>query len=87
MIWSIAKITGLTATRAGGKLEVRWHAADALNCNHPAEAPFFFQELYRGSEILLRLVEPLPDEFPSDFLRRLHREFVRACALDMRCRR
>jgi hypothetical protein len=25
------KITGLTATRAGGKLEVKWHAADALN--------------------------------------------------------
>jgi hypothetical protein len=25
------KITGLAATRAGGKLEVRWHAADALN--------------------------------------------------------
>lgn len=25
------QITGLTATRAGGKLEVRWHAADALN--------------------------------------------------------
>jgi len=25
------KITGLTATRAGGKLQVRWHAADALN--------------------------------------------------------
>jgi hypothetical protein len=25
------KITGLTATRSGGKLEVRWHAADALN--------------------------------------------------------
>ncbi|MBZ5618272.1 MAG: hypothetical protein LAQ69_05975 [Acidobacteriia bacterium] len=25
------KITGLAATRAAGKLEVRWHAADALN--------------------------------------------------------
>ncbi|MGB7718323.1 MAG: hypothetical protein WBL65_00395 [Bryobacteraceae bacterium] len=25
------KITGLAATRTGGKLEVRWHAADALN--------------------------------------------------------
>ena len=25
------KITGLTAVRNGGKLEVRWHAADALN--------------------------------------------------------
>jgi len=25
------KITGLAATRGGGKLEVRWHAADALN--------------------------------------------------------
>jgi sugar lactone lactonase YvrE len=25
------KITGLTATRNGGKIEVRWHAADALN--------------------------------------------------------
>ena len=25
------KITGLTATRAGGKLQARWHAADALN--------------------------------------------------------
>jgi hypothetical protein len=25
------KITGLTATRNGGKLEVRWHASDALN--------------------------------------------------------
>jgi hypothetical protein len=25
------KITGLTATRSGNKLEVRWHAADALN--------------------------------------------------------
>jgi sugar lactone lactonase YvrE len=25
------KITGLTAARNGGKLEVRWHAADALN--------------------------------------------------------
>jgi len=25
------KITGLTATRSGGKLLVRWHAADALN--------------------------------------------------------
>jgi hypothetical protein len=25
------KITGLTATRAGSKLQVKWHAADALN--------------------------------------------------------
>ena len=25
------KITGLTAARSGGKLQVRWHAADALN--------------------------------------------------------
>ena len=25
------KITGLSATRAGGKLQVKWHAADALN--------------------------------------------------------
>jgi hypothetical protein len=25
------KITGLAATRNGGKLEIRWHAADALN--------------------------------------------------------
>ncbi len=25
------KITGLTAARAGGKLQVKWHAADALN--------------------------------------------------------
>lgn len=25
------RITGLTASRAGGKLEARWHAADALN--------------------------------------------------------
>ncbi|HEV2446473.1 MAG TPA: hypothetical protein VGS58_11145 [Candidatus Sulfopaludibacter sp.] len=25
------KITGLSASRAGGKIEVRWHAADALN--------------------------------------------------------
>jgi hypothetical protein len=25
------KITGLAATRSGGKLAVRWHAADALN--------------------------------------------------------
>jgi hypothetical protein len=25
------KVTGLTATRAAGKLQVRWHAADALN--------------------------------------------------------
>jgi hypothetical protein len=25
------KITGLTATRSGGKLQVRWHAADALS--------------------------------------------------------
>jgi len=25
------KITGLTATRSGGKLQIRWHAADALN--------------------------------------------------------
>jgi hypothetical protein len=25
------QITGLTATRSGGKLAVRWHAADALN--------------------------------------------------------
>jgi sugar lactone lactonase YvrE len=25
------KITGLAATRTGGKLEIRWHAADALN--------------------------------------------------------
>ncbi|HJZ96197.1 MAG TPA: hypothetical protein VKE70_06805, partial [Candidatus Solibacter sp.] len=25
------KITGLTATRSGGRIEVKWHAADALN--------------------------------------------------------
>ena len=25
------KITGLTAARAGSKLQVKWHAADALN--------------------------------------------------------
>ncbi len=25
------RITGLAATRSGNKLEVRWHAADALN--------------------------------------------------------
>jgi len=31
------KITGLTATRTGGKLEVRWHAADALNNVSKAE--------------------------------------------------
>ncbi len=31
------KITALTATRTGGKLEVRWHAADALNNIDQAE--------------------------------------------------
>ena len=31
------KITGLSATRNGGKLEVRWHAADALNIISRAE--------------------------------------------------
>jgi hypothetical protein len=31
------KITGLTATRSGGKLEVRWHAADAINNIDKAE--------------------------------------------------
>jgi hypothetical protein len=31
------KITGLTASRNGGKLEVRWHAADALNYIGKAE--------------------------------------------------
>jgi len=31
------KITGLAATRAGNKLEVRWHAADALNNIDKAE--------------------------------------------------
>ncbi|HLK47551.1 MAG TPA: hypothetical protein VKT49_05420 [Bryobacteraceae bacterium] len=31
------KITGLTATRNGGKLQVRWHAADALNNIEKAE--------------------------------------------------
>jgi hypothetical protein len=31
------KITGLTATRTGGKLEVRWHAVDALNNISKAE--------------------------------------------------
>jgi len=31
------KITGLTASRSGGKLEVRWHAADALNNISKAE--------------------------------------------------
>jgi hypothetical protein len=31
------KITGLTATRNGGKLQVRWHAADALNNVDKAE--------------------------------------------------
>ncbi len=31
------KITSLTATRNGGKLEVRWHAADALNNLEKAE--------------------------------------------------
>jgi ligand-binding sensor domain-containing protein len=31
------KITGLSATRNGGKLEVRWHAADALNNLSKAE--------------------------------------------------
>jgi hypothetical protein len=31
------KITGLTAARSGGKLEVRWHAADALNNISKAE--------------------------------------------------
>jgi hypothetical protein len=25
------KITGLAASRTGGKLQIRWHAADALN--------------------------------------------------------
>jgi hypothetical protein len=31
------KITGLSATRTAGKLEVRWHAADALNNISKAE--------------------------------------------------
>ena len=31
------KITGLTATRNGGKLEVRWHASDAINNISKAE--------------------------------------------------
>lgn len=31
------KITGLTATRNGGKLQIRWHAADALNNIQKAE--------------------------------------------------
>jgi sugar lactone lactonase YvrE len=31
------KITGLAATRSGGKLQVRWHAADALNDLDKAE--------------------------------------------------
>jgi hypothetical protein len=31
------KITGLTASRNGGKLEIRWHAADALNDISKAE--------------------------------------------------
>ena len=31
------RITGVTATRSGGKLEIRWHAADALNNIKKAE--------------------------------------------------
>ena len=31
------KITGLAAARNGGKLEIRWHAADALNNISKAE--------------------------------------------------
>jgi hypothetical protein len=31
------KITGLTATRNGAKLQVRWHAADAINAIAKAE--------------------------------------------------
>jgi hypothetical protein len=56
------KITGLAATRAGGKLEVRWHAADALNTIAKAE-----YSLDGGEWTVVAPVTKLSDSLDLDY--------------------
>ena len=56
------KITGLAATRAGGKLEVRWHAADALNNIAKAE-----YSLDGGEWTVVAPVTKLSDSLDLDY--------------------
>jgi hypothetical protein len=56
------KITGLAATRAGGKLEVRWHAADALNNITKAE-----YSLDGGEWTVVEPVTKLSDSLDLDY--------------------
>jgi sugar lactone lactonase YvrE len=56
------KITGLAATRAGGKLEVRWHAADALNIISKAE-----YSLDGGEWTVVAPVTKLSDSLDLDY--------------------
>jgi hypothetical protein len=56
------KITGLAATRAGGKLEVRWHAADALNNVTKAE-----YSLDGGEWTVVAPVTKLSDSLDLDY--------------------
>ena len=56
------KITGLAATRAGGKLEVRWHAADALNNITKAE-----YSLDGGEWTVVAPVTKLSDSLDLDY--------------------
>ena len=56
------KITGLAATRTGGKLEVRWHAADALNDITKAE-----YSLDGGEWTVVAPVTKLSDSLDLDY--------------------
>ena len=56
------RITGLTATRSGGKLHVHWHAADALNNVTKAE-----YSLDGGDWILAAPVTRLSDSLELDY--------------------
>jgi hypothetical protein len=56
------KITGLAATRTGGKLEVRWHAADALNNITKAE-----YSLDGGEWTVVAPVTKLSDSLELDY--------------------
>ena len=56
------RITGLTATRANGKLQVRWHAADALNDLDKAE-----YSLDGGEWVVVAPVTQLSDSPDLDY--------------------
>jgi len=56
------KITGLAATRAGGKVEIRWHAADALNNVTKAE-----YSLDGGEWTVVAPVTKLSDSLELDY--------------------